>query len=74
MYAVSIFSCQDPDYPEMQYEGMEFRWFCRQLGEQWATDPEADNPAALLYADGDFIPNDRLPDEAGGCFGNGPSE
>ena len=53
---------------------MEFRWFCRQLGEQWATDPEADNPAALLYEDGDFIPNERLPDVAGGCFGNGPSQ
>ena len=52
---------------------MEFRWFCRQLGEQWAVDTEADSPGALLYEDGDFIPNDRLPDVAGGCFGNGPS-
>ena len=43
------------------------------MSEQWATDPDADDAAALLYTDGDFIPNDRLPDVAGGCFGNGPS-
>ena len=73
LHAIFISSYQDPDYPELQCDGMEFRWFCRQLGEQWPADPESGSPGALLYEDGDFIPNDRLPDVAGGCFGNGPS-
>ena len=30
----------DPDYPEKQYQDMEFRWFCKQESETLPTDPE----------------------------------
>ena len=36
---------EDPDYPEKQYDGMEFRWFCRQLTEEY---PTTEN-GSLLY-------------------------
>ena len=39
---------EDPDYPEDTYNGMEFRWYCRQTTETLPT-IEANGEDVLLY-------------------------
>ena len=71
----------------MQYDGMEFRWYCRQLDETFIT--SASQPGLRLFEDGDRIPPERISDaelqenkdstdiaefQNGGCFGRGPSK
>jgi hypothetical protein len=79
---------QDPDWPDQGYEGMEFRWFCRQTTETWCNFRCPEGVDQLLYENGDVAPPARrLPAELqeieatvnntavyqkGGCFGAGP--
>ena len=51
----------DPDYPELQDSGLEFRWFCRMMvdplnGEEFPADPNGDR----LYNETGLILKDRL--------------
>ena len=69
----------------LQYEGMEFRWYCRQLDETFSVLDS--DPGVRIFEDGDFIPEQRISATAlqenkdnipsdqfqnGGCFGRGP--
>ena len=71
----------------LQYEGMEFRWYCRQLDETYVM--AGSDSDLRLFEDGDLVPRDRISAEElqenkdstdpadfqnGGCFGRGPSK
>lgn len=65
----------DPDYPLLQDQGLEFRWFCRkmvnsQTGETLPLDENGQrsyNVSALIN-----IPDQRPTNVDDGCFGTGP--
>ncbi|XP_023332927.1 uncharacterized protein LOC111704811 [Eurytemora carolleeae] len=63
----------DPDFPELTYIGMEFRWYCREESESWPM-----NGSALSWNTRYPVPTQKLPPASitnntqKGCFGYGP--
>ena len=68
----------------LKYDGMEFRWYCKQKTETFPMNPN--NLEERLFENGSFLPSRKIlqseidknkdeigPDfQDGGCFGRGP--
>ena len=52
----------DPDWPDQGYDGMEFRWFCRQIKpkkEKWCNFLCPEGEDQLWFSNGDLVPPTR---------------
>ena len=52
----------DPDWPDQGYNGMEFRWFCRQIKpkkEKWCNFLCPEGEDQLWFSNGDLVPPTR---------------
>ena len=65
----------DPDFPLLQDEGLEFRWFCRMMTDSLTGEPlPLDNLGKRIFNSSNLIniPETKQSNVNGGCFGTGP--